>query len=159
VRVEIVASMSEAVARTAVWCGERGARRAAVWDVPDLAQVVERIRAAGIDVVQPGASVEAVATADVGITSAAWGVAETATLVLPAGPGQPRLFSLLPPAHLAILQADRIVPDLPALFARCGALPSALTLITGPSRSADIGLVPVLGAHGPMEVTIVLISP
>jgi len=99
-----------------------------------------------------------VAGADAGITSAEWGIAETGTLVLACGPDQPRLASLLPPAHIAILRADRILPDLPAFFARCGALPSALTLVTGPSRSADIGFVPVLGAHGPMAVAVFVIA-
>jgi L-lactate dehydrogenase complex protein LldG len=88
--------------------------------------------------------------------SPAWGVAETATLVLPSGSQQPRLASLLPPVHVAVLAADRILPDLHALFDDAGALPSALTLVTGPSRSADIGLTAVLGAHGPMEVYVVL---
>jgi L-lactate dehydrogenase complex protein LldG len=56
-----------------------------------------------------------------------------------------------------VIRGDRILADLPALFERCGSLPSALTFITGPSRSADIGFVPVLGAHGPMEVTVFIV--
>jgi L-lactate dehydrogenase complex protein LldG len=154
---EVVASMDDAAARAAAWCAGRGAHRAAVWNTTDIHLVVERIRAAGIEILRPGSPLDALAGTDVGITNAEWGIAETATLVLPTDLDRPRLTSLLPPAHIASLRADRILADLPALFARCGALPSALTLITGPSRSADIGFVPVLGAHGPMAVAVFVI--
>lgn len=155
---EVVGSFDEAGTRAAAWSAGRGATRAAAWGTPDLQPVVERLRAAGIEVLQPGAPLDAIAAADVGITAAEWGIAETATLVLSADPARPRLTSLLPPAHVAVLRADRILPDLPALFARTTALPSALTLITGPSRSADIGFVPVLGAHGPMALAIFVVA-
>ncbi len=156
--IELVSSMDEAARHAAAWGAERGVHRVAAWDIPDLAPVVGRFRAAGMEILTPGASVEALAQADIGITGAEWGIAETATLVLASAPAQPRLVSLLPPVHLAVLRADRIVPDLPALFAQCGSLPSALTFITGPSRSADIGLTPVLGAHGPTAVAVLLVA-
>ena len=155
---EVVASMDDAAAHAAAWCAGRAVRRAAVWNDPHVHPVVDRIRAAGVEILAPGSPLDALAAADIGITGAEWGIAETATLVLSTDPGRPRLTSLLPPAHIAILRADRILPDLPALFARCGALPSALTLVTGPSRSADIGFVPVLGAHGPMAVAVFVIA-
>ena len=155
---EIVTSMDEAAVRAAAWCAGRGARRAAAWNTPELRSVIDRLRDAGIEVLPAGAPLGALAGADVGVTGAEWGIAETATLVLPTDADRPRLTSLLPPAHVAILSADRILSDLPALFARCGALPSALTLITGPSRSADIGFVPVLGAHGPMAVAVFVVA-
>ena len=43
------------------------------------------------------------------------------------------------------------------VLARTGALPSALTFITGPSRTADIELTPVRGAHGPTSVKVYLL--
>jgi L-lactate dehydrogenase complex protein LldG len=155
---EIVASVEEAAVRAAAWCAGRDVRRAAAWDTPDVRPVLDRLRAAGIEILPPGSPIDALAGADVGVTGAEWGIAETATLVLPADAQRPRLTSLLPPGHVAVLQADRILADLPALFARAGALPSALTLITGPSRSADIGFVPVLGAHGPMAVAVFVVA-
>ncbi|MGQ0548958.1 MAG: LutC/YkgG family protein [Armatimonadota bacterium] len=158
VTVEIVRSMEEAAMRVVVWCGERAVRRAAVWRTADLASVLARVQAGGVDVLAPDTPLDVLAQADAGITGADWGIAETATLVLATAPAQPRMPSLLPPAHLAILRADQIVADLPALFARPGSMPSALTFITGPSRSADVGLKPVLGAHGPTEVAVMLIQ-
>ena len=161
--VDLAASMDDAVGRSAAWCAARAVRRAVVWNVASLAPVRDRLQADGIEIISPLLVpvrnwVDTVAAADAGITSAEWGIAETGTLVLACGPDQPRLASLLPPAHLIVLRADRILPDLPALFARSDALPSALTLITGPSRSADIGLVPVFGAHGPMAVAILIVT-
>jgi L-lactate dehydrogenase complex protein LldG len=153
---EVVASMDDAAAQAAAWCAGRAARRVAVWSSADLQPVVDRIRAAGVEILAPG-SRSTRWPADIGITGRS-GDRGDATLVLSTDPGRPRLTSLLPPAHIAILRTDRILPDLPALFARCGALPSALTLVTGPSRSADIGFVPVLGAHGPMAVAVFVVS-
>lgn len=158
VQIDVVASATSAAERAVEWCAGRGVTRAAVWSTPDVAPLVKRLRELGIDILAPGAPPDDLARADLGITGAEWGIAETGTLVLPSGPERPRMVSLLPPVHLAILDADRILPDLHALFERMGALPSALTFITGPSRSADIGLVPVLGAHGPIEVTVLLIQ-
>lgn len=100
-----------------------------------------------------------------GITSAAWGVAETGTIVLPTGAGQGRLVSLLPPVHIALLPEARLLPSVAELFrvlareARTGsALPSSLSLATGPSRSADIENDLTIGVHGPVEVHVVLLS-
>ncbi len=159
VRVEVAATAGDAADRITALLAERRARTVAVWTTPELAPVLDRLRTAGVDLVLPGAPPERVAEADAGVTGAEWGIADTGTLVLASGPDRPRLASLLPPVHIALLDAERVLPDLPALFGRTGVLPSTLTLITGPSRSADIGLVPVLGAHGPMEVVVVLVGP
>jgi L-lactate dehydrogenase complex protein LldG len=157
-RVHLVATMADAADRAVSTCAERAVRRAAAWTSPDLAPIVEALREAGIETLARGAPAADLATAEAGVTGAAWGIAETGTLVLPADADRPRLASLLPPLHIAVLRADHILPDLPALFARAGDLPSALTFITGPSRTADIGLTLVLGAHGPMDVTILIIE-
>lgn len=104
---------------------------------------------------------EANFTADAGITSADYGVAETGTLALVTRPGQGRAVSLLPPVHVAVLDADDVVAELGALFERVTAdgaeLPSALTFITGPSRTGDIELVLTVGVHGPKELHVVLL--
>jgi L-lactate utilization protein LutC len=94
---------------------------------------------------------------EVGVSHAVYGLADTGSVVLAAGPDEPRARSLLPPVHVTILDADRILPGLPDLFrALGGALPSALAIVTGPSRSADIEQKLVIGVHGPGEVHIVI---
>lgn len=112
-----------------------------------------------------GAAKALAASSRTGITGATWGVAETGTIVLPTGPRQGRLVSLLPPVHVALLPEDRLLPSIAELFrtlateARSGAaLPSSLALATGPSRSADIENDLTIGVHGPVEVHVVLLG-
>ncbi len=107
------------------------------------------------------------ASADVGIVAADGVVAETGTLFLVHRPGQGRAISLLPPINIAILPTRDLTADLGSLFAerawRAGpsaeaGLPSALTFITGPSRTADIEMVLTKGVHGPRILEIVLLD-
>ena len=92
------------------------------------------------------------ATADVGITSADYALADTGTLVMLSSPQEARLISLLPPAHIAVVPRERILTGLDELFS---VLPnpaeqtSSMVLITGPSRTADIEQILVRGVHGP----------
>jgi len=103
------------------------------------------------------------AGAALGVTGCAWAIAETGTLVLLSGPGRPRLHSLLPEVHLALVPEERILPHLSALgpllkeaLAKGGG-PSCVNLITGPSRSADIALTLTRGVHGPREAHVILL--
>jgi len=96
---------------------------------------------------------------EVGVSRAVYGLADTGSVVLAAGPDEPRARSLLPPVHVTLLDANRILPGLPELFAALdGELPSALAIVTGPSRSADIEQRLVIGVHGPGEVHIVVVG-
>ena len=96
---------------------------------------------------------------EVGVSRAAFGLADTGSVVLAAGPEEPRARSLLPPVHVTILEAERILPGLADLFRELGAeLPSSLAIVTGPSRTADIEQKLVIGVHGPGEVHIVIVG-
>jgi L-lactate dehydrogenase complex protein LldG len=95
---------------------------------------------------------------DAGVSEATWGLAETGSVVLAASPTEPRAASLLPWVHVSLLREDRILPGLDELFDALGAdLPSALAIVTGPSRSADIEQTLTVGVHGPGEVHVVLL--
>jgi len=94
------------------------------------------------------------------ISAALYGLAETGSVVLAASPDEPRARSLLPWVHVTTLRPERILPGLDELFAAVGAdLPSALAIVTGPSRSADIEQHLAVGVHGPGEVHVVLLDP
>ncbi len=91
------------------------------------------------------------------VSEAAWGIAETGSVVIAASPGEPRARSLLPDVHISLLAADRIVASLQGLFAVVGdRLPSALAIVSGPSRSTDIEQRLTVGVHGPGGVCVVV---
>ena len=102
---------------------------------------------------------ELCATADIGITSADYALADTGTLVLLSSPQEARMISLLPPAHIAVVPRARILTGLDELFSL---LPnpadatSSMVLITGPSRTADIEQILVRGVHGPGALCVVV---
>ena len=96
---------------------------------------------------------------EVGITGTQAGIAETGTLVLDSSMERNRLVSLVPPVHIAILDASRIYPTLAdaLAFLQSGEEVSpAVTLITGPSRTADIELTLAIGVHGPQELYVII---
>ncbi|MGH6931599.1 MAG: LutC/YkgG family protein [Dongiaceae bacterium] len=91
------------------------------------------------------------------------GVAETATLMLISGAASPTTLNFLPDHHLVLLPRGRLVGTYEEAWTRLrdtlgAAMPRAVNLITGPSRSADIGHVPQLGAHGPRRLHILLVD-
>jgi len=96
---------------------------------------------------------------EVGITGGQLGIAETGTLVLDSSVERNRLVSLVPPVHIAVLDASRIYPTLgDALsFLQSGnEVSPAITFITGPSRTADIELTLAIGVHGPQELYVII---
>jgi len=99
--------------------------------------------------------------ADIGISGVDFLIAETGSLVMRSTPSQPRSISLLPPVHIAVAERPQILPDLFDLFQHLGnppALPSTLTLITGPSKTGDIELRLVTGVHGPGSVHVLMLD-
>lgn len=109
---------------------------------------------------------ENVVKAYIGVTSAAYCLADSGTLVMRADPGQARSVSLVPSIHLAVIGLDRIIADLKELYALLrhhpgeaeASLGNCLTFVTGPSKTADIEATMVLGAHGPREVHLLVVT-
>jgi L-lactate dehydrogenase complex protein LldG len=108
---------------------------------------------------------EALASADLGVTSADALLAESGSIALAAGSGRSRAVSLLPPVHVAVAGPGSMLADitgLPALINRLseesGRPPSAVHLITGPSSTADIEQTLVRGIHGPMKLYVLAVK-
>lgn len=97
---------------------------------------------------------------DAGITEVDYAVAETGSLVIRHRPEHGRLLSLVPFVHIAVIQPKNFIPDLIDLFealARDGT-GSGTTIISGPSKTADIEMNTVLGVHGPNVVKAFVLS-
>lgn len=96
---------------------------------------------------------------DAGITSVRGGVADTGAVVLWPTPHEPRLMSLVPPVHVAVLDADTIYNSLSGMMASenwADAMPTNALLISGPSKTADIEFTLVFGVHGPKELVVII---
>ena len=95
-------------------------------------------------------------------------VAETGTLMVHSGAATPNTLHFLPETHIAVVYADELVGTYEegwsALRAKVGpdlsngAMPRTVSMVTGPSRSADIGKILLMGAHGPKRLHVILVD-
>jgi L-lactate dehydrogenase complex protein LldG len=99
-----------------------------------------------------------------GVSHAAGGVAETGTLLMLSGAGNPTTINFLPEHHIVVIDAADIDGDLESAIAKVrqtfgkGKMPRTLNLISGPSRSGDIEQKLILGAHGPRALHILVVG-
>jgi L-lactate dehydrogenase complex protein LldG len=172
--VHVTESRDEALAKARSILTDAGAEQVLTWDEAQLplAGVHAALRQSGLEPLSSGVLAAADRQARLldldavpaCLTGADAAVAESGSFALVNGPGRGRLASLLPPLHVALLPAARIVRSLPeamdllmshfgpALFGER----SNLVFVTGPSRTADIELSLTLGVHGPREVHVVV---
>jgi L-lactate dehydrogenase complex protein LldG len=158
-RCERAADADTAAAAVFAALTAAGARSAVLGDAPEVQAIAARLRAAGIACLPPDAPRDQLLAAGAGVTTAFAAIAETGTLVLGAQHERSRLASLLPPLHVCLLPAGRVLPTLArALESLPRPLPHAVTFVTGPSRTADIELQLVIGVHGPRDLLVVLVD-
>lgn len=161
-----VTSAAEAAQAVVALCRERGWERVLAWDWDQIGceGLPEALAQAGIDVLHDGQPSD-LADLPVGLTGADAALADTGTLVLRHGPGRSPLASLLPPVHVALLDARRLFPDMPSYFETLAAGGGAagyiagisnLVFVSGPSRTADIEQTLTLGVHGPRELIVIV---
>jgi L-lactate dehydrogenase complex protein LldG len=94
-----------------------------------------------------------------GFSTTLGGIAETGGLLLAPGPLEPRLLSLVPPVHIALLRPERIFDTLYQAIRALGwgeAIPANALVISGPSKTADIEQTLAYGVHGPKRLIVVL---
>ena len=95
---------------------------------------------------------------DCGVTDVYAAVAETGSLVIKNSPEHGRALSLVPAVHVAIVEPKNLVADLVDFFEKLGRDGGGVTIITGPSKTADIEMDLVVGVHGPGKVQIFLLK-
>ncbi|WP_299399635.1 lactate utilization protein [Pelagibius sp.] len=98
------------------------------------------------------------------VTGAFAGIAETGTLMMASGPEAPITLNFLPENHIVVLRGSQVVGAYEEAWAELrqrfgqGAMPRAVNMITGPSRTGDIEQTIQLGAHGPRRLHVLLID-
>ena len=98
---------------------------------------------------------------DAAVTSAAGAVADTGAIILRPTAAEPRLMSLVPPIHIAVLRAEDIFASLDDAMAAGNwpsDMPTNMLLISGPSKTADIELILAFGVHGPKELIVLVLE-
>lgn len=101
--------------------------------------------------------------AEVGFTLCEALVARNGSVLLSNGNMAGRRLSIYPPVHIVLAYTSQLVLDLKDGFKLLQdkyrqRLPSMITTVTGPSRTADIEKTLVLGAHGPKELFVFLLD-
>jgi L-lactate dehydrogenase complex protein LldG len=128
-------------------------KKATLWTTSDVVSwgVADTLKALGVELVSPQADKQVVAMCELGVTGVDAALPETGTLLLRSSPERPRVVSLLPRVHLAILTSAALRADLHQAFADAKDAGYSV-LVTGPSRTADIELTLTLGVHGPKSL-------
>lgn len=103
-------------------------------------------------------------TDEVGLSHAAAGVAETGTLLMASGPDNPVTLNFLPETHIVVIERSRITGPYEDAWSKLrdrfgpGGLPRTVNMISGPSRTGDIGGRLVMGAHGPRRLCVIIVG-
>ena len=102
-------------------------------------------------------------TMDVGITSCEYLIARTGSVMISSTQATGRRMSVYPPTHIVFAYTSQLVMYLKDALDGMASkykegLPSMITTITGPSRTADIEKTLILGAHGPKELYVFMID-
>jgi L-lactate dehydrogenase complex protein LldG len=96
---------------------------------------------------------------DASITGTRSAIADTGSLILWPDAAEPRLMSLVPPIHFALLDAAQMHANLLAAMTAerwAASMPTNALVISGPSKTADIQQTLAYGAHGPRELVVLL---
>jgi L-lactate dehydrogenase complex protein LldG len=101
--------------------------------------------------------------AKLGITRCEYLVARLGTVVVSSKSSPGRKINVFPEIHLVLGYTSQLVPDLKQAIRNLkkkyqDGYPSMISLITGPSRTADIEKTLVMGAHGPKELYVFLVE-
>lgn len=130
-------------------------KKAVLWDTDEIRAlgIADTLAGLGVEIVPTTADKRALAACDLGVTGVDLALPETGTLVLRSSPARPRVVSLLPRVHLALLRPSAMRPDLAKVFEEVGG-ERYFVFVTGPSRTADIELTLTIGVHGPAALYV-----
>jgi L-lactate dehydrogenase complex protein LldG len=100
---------------------------------------------------------------EVAITGCEYLVADLGSVIVSSAQSGSRKIFVYPPVHIVVAFSSQLVETLEEGYEKTvskygDALPSMISIITGPSRTADIEKTLVLGAHGPKKLYIYILN-
>lgn len=123
---------------------------------PAIREILDR---AGIPYT-PEANV--VASVEAAVTGCEFLIARTGSVLISSAQGSGRRAFGHAPVHVVISRTTQLVSEiadsLAGIKAKYGEIPSQISMLTGPSRTADIEKTIVLGAHGPRDLYVFLLN-
>jgi L-lactate dehydrogenase complex protein LldG len=157
-----VASLDEAGRALATLARENNWKRVATHRHPTVSTLAEKL---GLPCLftDAGYATAELEACDAAITGCDALVAQTGSVLVSSRSAGGRALSVLPPHHVVLAERSQVVTDLATALRQARTRyapdwPSFLSFITGPSRTGDIERILVLGAHGPKQLTILLVG-
>jgi L-lactate dehydrogenase complex protein LldG len=103
-----------------------------------------------------------IAEIEAAITGCEFLIARTGSIMVSSAQGSGRRVYGHAPVHVVIARTSQLVNEiedaLGSIKGKYGSMPSQVSLLTGPSRTADIEKTLVLGAHGPRSLYVFLLN-
>lgn len=133
-------------------------------DRPLCRELTAKLPAERLAVLDAKTDPKELAVLPAGLITVEYLLADTGTCVVSNHTTEERLICFLPPTCVVVATVDQLVADLPTAWktiAKQTAEPERrgeFVLITGPSRTADIEKILILGAHGPKRLIVLLID-
>lgn len=157
-------SLEEAGAQLQRLMDECGWQQIAALDRPLVAELAAALPAGRIRGLEPQWAPAEMAEIPAGLLAAEKLLADTGSCVVACHTAQERMLCYLPPVSIVVARREQLAEHLPAAFdesadwcadpQRCG----ELVIITGPSRTADIEKILILGVHGPKRLVVLLVD-
>lgn len=131
---------------------------------PICREVASQLRPHRVAWVRDGWEPHNMAELSAGMVAAEWLLADTGTCAVECGTPKERLMCYLPPACVVIARVEQLIEHMPAAWEQIARRAAdrgrrgELVLITGPSRTADIEKILILGVHGPKRLVVILVD-
>lgn len=168
----VVEGDSAACAKILDLIGAQQTTHILAWDFTHIpvAGLASALKGVGIEVTHPELNDEFefetkahIGGAGVGIVGVDYAAASTGTLIMTSGKGRSRAATILPPALIAVVTVDQLIPRIEDFVAaqRANGLDSMwnkanIFFVTGPSKTGDIEMNLILGVHGPGIVKVII---
>ncbi|MBP2627085.1 MAG: lutC 2 [Firmicutes bacterium] len=127
----------------------------------EAAGICEELKSLGLQVYnEPTDIAEHAETADIGISTVEFGIAESGSVCMDGYAFESRLVSMLPPIHIVFMNSSNIVLGITEAFEVISKVydNGYISFITGPSRTSDIERVLTIGVHGPSRFVLIAID-